>query len=91
MRAVEIKSEVILQAKQCDAVYDSDPAKNPEAKKYSRITFDEILSKNLKVMDSTAASICRDNKMPVLVFGVEDPENILRAITGENVGTLVTP
>ncbi len=91
LRAAEIGAEIILQAKQCDAVYDSDPAKNPNAKKYTSITFDEILNKNLQVMDSTAASMCRDNKIPTLVFGLENPDNIFNAASGEQIGTIVTP
>ena len=83
LRAVETDSQVILLAKKVDAVYDSDPNINPDAKKY------DILSKNLGVMDSTAASMCRDNNMPILVFGLSDPENIVRAVKGEKIGTLV--
>ncbi|NLD87995.1 MAG: UMP kinase [Clostridiales bacterium] len=89
LRAVEINAEIILFAKNIDGVYDSDPAKNPEAKRYDRITFDEILEKHLGVMDSTAASMANDNNMPMLVFGVKTPETILEAIKGEKVGTLV--
>ena len=80
---------VILLAKKVDAVYDSDPNINPDAKKYDVLSFSDILSKNLGVMDSTAASMCRDNNMPILVFGLSDPENIVRAVKGEKIGTLV--
>ena len=73
-----------------DGVYDSDPKKNPDAKKYSHITFSEVLNKNLAVMDSTAASMCKDNKIPILVFSLEDPENIVKAVCGEDIGTLVS-
>jgi len=90
LRAVETDSEIILLAKKVDAVYDSDPNINPNAKKYDTLSFSDILGKELGVMDSTAASMCRDNKMPILVFGLNDPENIIRAVNGEKIGTLVT-
>lgn len=89
LRAVEINAGVILLAKKVDAVYDSDPEKNPDAKKYDELTFAEVLQKNLGVMDSTAASMCRDNNMPIHVFGLNDPQNIVRAVNGENIGTIV--
>lgn len=89
LRAVETQAEVILLAKKVDAVYDSDPNINPDAKKYDVLSFSDILSKNLGVMDSTAASMCRDNNMPILVFGLSDPVNIVRAVKGERIGTLV--
>lgn len=90
LRAVEIEADVILLAKKVDAVYDSDPNTNPNAKRYDRLTFSEVLSKKLGVMDSTAASMCRDNDMPILVFGLSDPDNIIRAVKGENIGTLLS-
>ena len=90
LRAVETEAEIILLAKKVDAVYDSDPNVNPNAKKYDNLSFSDVLGKELGVMDSTAASMCRDNKMPILVFGLDDPENIIRAVNGENIGTLVT-
>lgn len=89
LRAVEMDSQIILLAKKVDAVYDSDPNINPNAKKYDVLTFSDVLSKNLGVMDSTAASMCRDNNMPILVFGLNEPENIVRAVKGEKIGTLV--
>lgn len=89
LRAVEMEVDVILLAKKVDAVYDSDPNVNPDAKKYTNLSFSDILSKNLGVMDSTAASLCRDNNMPILVFGLNDPENIVRAVKGDKIGTLV--
>lgn len=89
LRAVETEVDVILLAKKVDAVYDSDPNINPDAKKYDVLSFSDVLSKNLGVMDSTAASMCRDNNMPILVFGLNDPENIVRAVKGEKIGTLV--
>lgn len=89
LRAVEMDVDVILLAKKVDAVYDSDPNVNPDAKRYTNLSFSDILSKNLGVMDSTAASLCRDNNMPILVFGLNDPENIVRAVKGNKIGTLV--
>ena len=89
LRAVETDADVILLAKKVDAVYDSDPNINPNAKKYDVLSFSDILSKNLGVMDSTAASLCRDNNVPILVFGLNDPVNIVRAVKGDRIGTLV--
>ena len=89
LRAVETDADIILLAKKVDAVYDSDPNINPNAKKYDVLSFSDILSKNLGVMDSTAASLCRDNNVPILVFGLNDPVNIVRAVKGEKIGTLV--
>ena len=89
LRAVEMGVDVILLAKKVDAVYDSDPNINPDAKRYTNLSFSDILSKNLGVMDSTAASLCRDNNMPILVFGLNDPQNIVRAVKGDKIGTLV--
>ena len=91
LRAAEIQAEIIFKATNVDGVYDSDPSKNPDAKKYSDITFKEVLAKNLNVMDSTAASMCRDNDISLLVFSMKDPNNISKAINGENVGTVVHP
>ena len=88
LRAAEINAEIIFKATTTDGVYDSDPKTNPNAKKYTEVSFGEILSKNLKVMDSTAASMCRDNNIPVMVFSLKNPENIIKAINGKNVGTL---
>lgn len=89
LRAAEIDADIILKATMVDGVYDSDPHTNPNAVKYKKVTFDDVLSKDLKVMDGTAASLCRDNKLPILVFSVEDPQNIVRAVMGEDIGTLV--
>ena len=72
-----------------DGVYDKDPHKYPDAVKYDVVTQSEVLEKNLKVMDSTAASLCRDNNIPILVFNLSDPKNIVKAVMGENIGTLV--
>ena len=90
LRAVEVEADIILLAKKVDAVYDSDPNINPDAKKFDALSFNDILGKELGVMDSTAASMCRDNNMPILVFGLDDPDNIIRAVQGEKIGTLVT-
>ena len=91
LRAAEIQAEIIFKATNVDGVYDSDPSKNPDAKKYSDITFKEVLAKNLNVIDSTAASMCRDNDISLLVFSMKDPNNISKAINGENLGTVVHP
>ena len=91
LRAAEIQAEIIFKATNVDGVYDSDPSKNPDAKKYSDITFKEVLAKNLNVMDSTAASMCRDNDISLLVFSMKDPNNISKAINSENLGTVVHP
>ena len=90
LRAVETEAEIILLAKKVDAVYDSDPNINKDAKKFDKLSFNDILGKELGVMDSTAASLCRDNNLPILVFGLSDPENIVRAVKGEKIGTLVS-
>ena len=89
LRAAEINADVIMLAKNVDGVYDSDPVQNPDAKKYDQISYDDILAQHLSVMDSTATSLSMDNKIPVLLFALEDPQNIIRAICGENVGTIV--
>lgn len=90
LRAVEIEADVIMKATMVDGVYDSDPKKNPDAKKYETISFQEVLAKDLAVMDSTASALCKDNDLPILVFSIDDPENIYRAVCGENIGTVVT-
>jgi uridylate kinase len=89
LRGIEIEADVILLAKNVDGVYDSDPRKNSEAKKYNRLTFSEVLARDLKVMDSTATSLCKDNRIPLLLFALDTPGNIKRAVLGENIGTLV--
>ena len=88
-RAAEIDAEIILKATMVDGVYDCDPKKNPAAKKYETVSYYEVLNKDLGVMDSTAASLCKDNNIPILVFSIEQPENILSAVCGESIGTLV--
>ena len=89
LRAVEIEADVIMKATMVDGVYDSDPKKNPDAKKFDTITHQEVLNKGLAVMDSTASALCKDNDLPILVFSIDDPENIYRAVCGENIGTVV--
>ena len=89
LRATEIGAEVVLKATKVDGVYDSDPMKNPKAKRYSRISYTEALQKQLKVMDSTAFSLCMDNKMPIIVFDFFRPHNLKRVVMGARVGTLV--
>lgn len=89
LRASEINAEIILFGKTIDGVYDSDPKTNPDAKKFDEITYTEVLKNNLKVMDSTAASLCRDTNMPTMVFALGDGENIIKAVSGENIGTIV--
>lgn len=89
LRAAEIDADIIFKATMVDGVYDSDPKKNPEAKKYDTVSFLDVLNKDLGVMDSTAASLCKDNNIPILVFSIEQPENIVAAVCGEDIGTLV--
>ena len=90
LRAAEIGADVILKATKVDGIYDSDPKKNAHAKRYDRITYIEALQRQLKVMDSTAFSLCMDNKMPIVVFDLFEPGNLSRVVCGENVGTRVT-
>ncbi len=89
-RALEVDCEVILMAKQgVDGVYDADPRTHPDAKRYTDLTYDEFLAKDLKVADATAISLCRDNNLPMLVFNLDEPGNIARAVAGERIGTVV--
>lgn len=89
LRAAEIDADIIFKATNVDGVYDKDPNKYADAVKYDTLSHTEVLSKGLAVMDSTAASLCRDNNIPILVFNLSDPENIVRAAKGENIGTIV--
>jgi uridylate kinase len=89
LRAAEIDADIVLKATMVDGVYDCDPKKNPNAVKYDSVTFLDVLSKDLQVMDGTAASLCRDNRIPILVFSIAEPENITRAVCGEQIGTIV--
>ena len=89
LRATEIGADIILLGKNIDAVYSADPKLDPNAERFDEISYMEVLERDLKVMDSTATALCRDNDMPLLVFGISDPENIVRAIRGEKIGTIV--
>ena len=89
LRAAETDAEVILLAKTIDGVYSDDPKINPSAVKYDEISYLDILNKDLKVMDSTATSLCKDNNIPLIVFGINEPENIVKIIKGERIGTIV--
>jgi uridylate kinase len=89
-RALEIGAEVVLMAKGVDGVYDSDPRTNPDATRFDELTYDEVLARDLKVADATAISLCRDNKLPIVVFNLLEEGNIARAARGERIGTLVS-
>ena len=89
LRAAEIDADVIFKATNVDGVYDSDPKKNPDAVKFDTLSHLDVLQKELHVMDSTAASLCMDNGIEILVFNLDNPDNIVRAMVGENIGTVV--
>ena len=89
LRAAEIEADGFCKATMVDGVYDKDPNKYPDAKKFDRISHDDVLHLDLKVMDATAAALCRDNKTAILVFSMKDPQNIVRIVKGEKIGTLV--
>ena len=89
LRACEVNAQVLMKATNVDGVYDSDPKKNPDAVKYDKVTYDEVLTKNLKVMDAAAIALCRDNKMPIMVFDINADGGFRKAVEGENVGTVV--
>lgn len=89
LRAAEIDAEVILKATMVDGVYDSDPKKNPDAVRFDTLTFADALNRRLGVMDATALSLCMDNDIPLIVFDLKDPVNILRVVSGENIGTII--
>jgi uridylate kinase len=89
LRAMELKSEVVLKATRVDGVYDADPLKDPNAKRFSRLTYMEVLKRDLKVMDATAVSLCMDNQLPILVFKLAEKGNMLKVILGEDVATVV--
>jgi uridylate kinase len=90
LRASEISAEVVLKATKVDGIYDSDPNKNPNAKRFETVSYQECLTRQLKVMDATAFSLCQENNMPIIVFSMNEEDNIRRALVGENIGTLVT-
>ncbi len=89
LRAMEINAEILMKATKVDKIYDKDPVKNPDAKPFDRISYIDVLNKGLQVMDLTAVSLCMDNKLPILSFDLMTQGNILRAVTGENIGTIV--
>lgn len=89
LRAIEIKADVILKGTRVDGIYTADPEKDPSATKYETITFKECIDKNLKVMDMTAFTLCMENKLPIIVFDMNRPGNLLKVVEGEKVGTLV--
>jgi uridylate kinase len=90
LRAAEVDAEIILLAKKVDGVYDSDPNINPNAKKFDKLTYIDVLNRGLGVMDSTATSLCMDNNIPILVFGLDNPVNIVHAVKGDKIGTMVS-
>ena len=90
LRAIEIKADVILKGTRVDGIYTEDPEKNPSAKKFERISFSDCISKNLRVMDMTAFTLCMENHLPIVVFDMNRPGNLRRVVTGEKVGTLVS-
>lgn len=90
LRAAEIDADIILLAKNIDGVYDSDPNINDDSQKFSSLSHLDVLKKSLGVMDSTAASLCMDNDIPIIVFGLDNPDNIVKAVLGENIGTIIT-
>lgn len=90
LRAAEIDADIIMLAKNVDAVYDSDPNVNKDAKRFSKLSYKEVLNRGLGVMDSTATSLCMDNNIPIRVFGISEPENIIKVLNGEEIGTLVS-
>jgi uridylate kinase len=90
LRAIEINADVILKGTRVDGIYTADPEKDPKATKFKKISFQECLSKNLRVMDMTAFTLCMENKLPIIVFDMNQPANLKRVVTGEQVGTIVT-
>ena len=90
LRAIEIEAEVMLKGTRVDGVYTADPEKDPEAKKFDEITYDEVLARGLKVMDLTATALCKENDMPIYVFNMDVEGNLRKMLEGNNVGTLVT-
>jgi uridylate kinase len=90
LRAAELHADIVMKGTKVDGIYDQDPVKHPEATRYSRLTYQECLQRDLKVMDATAISLCRENHLPILVFSMVDPDNIVRAVRGDDIGTLVS-
>jgi uridylate kinase len=90
LRAMEIKADILLKATSVDGIYTADPKTNPDATKFEQITYNDILRLNLRVMDTTAVSLCKDNNMPMMVFSMKEAGNIVRVVSGEKLGSLVT-
>lgn len=89
LRAVEIEADAIFKGTRVDGIFDSDPEKNPNASRFEEITYMDILKKNLRVMDLTAISLCQENNLPIIVFNMDQPDNLLKLVTGQNIGTTV--
>jgi len=89
LRAIEIGADLLLKATKVDGVYTADPKKDPAAQRYERLTYDEVIQRNLKVMDTSAIALCRDNRIPLRIYDMTQPGNLLRIMRGEPVGTLV--
>ena len=89
LRAIEMETDVVIKATKVDGIYDKDPVKYPDAKKYETVTYNEVLAKDLKVMDATAISLCRENKLPIIVFNSLDEGNLKKVVMGEHIGTTV--
>ena len=89
LRAVEIEADVIIKGTRVDGVFDSDPEKNPDASKYETISYLDVMKKNLRVMDLTAVSLCKENNLPMIVFNMDKPDNLLKLVSGENIGTVI--
>jgi uridylate kinase len=90
LRAMEIRADILLKATSVDGIYTADPKKDPEATRFEQITYNDILRRNLGVMDTTAVSLCRDNNMPMMVFSMREQGNIVKVVSGEKIGSLVT-
>jgi uridylate kinase len=90
LRAMEMKAQIILKATKVDGIYNADPVKHPDATRYEKISYLQVLQERLQVMDATAISLCMDNKLPILVFNLKTPGNIRRVVMGEEIGTIVT-
>jgi uridylate kinase len=91
LRAIEIGADILVKATRVDGIYDSDPEKNPDAKRYKKLSFNKVIDDRLNVMDTTAVVMCRDNNLPIRVFDLDVPDNLMRLIKGEDIGTLVLP
>ncbi|MDA3817396.1 MAG: UMP kinase [Prolixibacteraceae bacterium] len=89
LRAIEMGCDVLLKGTRVDGIYDSDPEKNPDAKKFTKLTYDEVYERGLKIMDLTATTLCKENNMPIVVFDMDTPGNLRKVVTGQNIGTLV--